>query len=195
MMNRLNEQYDIILGSGSPRRKELLEELGLKFRISTQSVDESYPKDMDVRKIASYLAEKKANAFPTPKFNEMLITADTIVTDGNEVFGKPKDEADAVKMLQSLSGRKHNVISGVCIITKARKEIFSAETIVTFDELSLEVIDYYIKNFQPFDKAGAYGIQEWFGMVAVSHIEGSYFNVMGLPVQILHKKLLTFVEL
>ena len=188
--------YDIILASGSPRRKQLLEELGIKFRIDVKPISETYPSDYPVEKVAQYISEFKAAAFQTAdlKSNSLIITADTVVILNNEILGKPIDEDEAKSMLSALSGERHKVITGVTLRTIKKRHSFSVWTDVIFKNLSNEEIEYYVQNFKPFDKAGAYGIQEWIGHVAIEKIEGSYFNVMGLPTHRLYEELLRFVE-
>ena len=183
--------YRVILASNSPRRKELLTGIDLPFEVRVlDGIDESYPTDLPTKEIAGYISKKKAAAYRmTMADDELIITADTIVVLGNEVMGKPKDSADAKKMLHELSGKTHQVITGVCITTKERQSNFSVETDVTFKTLSDQEIDYYVEHYQPFDKAGAYGIQEWIGHVGVTGLNGSYFNVMGLPVQRIYEEL------
>jgi septum formation protein len=189
MLDNLNS-YHIILGSQSPRRKELLNGLNISFEVKNIDVEETYPKGLVGVDIPMFLAEKKANAFA--KFmtdNTMLITADTIVWHEGEVFGKPVDKKDATSMLTALSGKTHQVITGVCISTKDKRKIFSVISEVRFATLNRYEIDYYLENYKPYDKAGAYGVQEWIGFVGVEFIEGSYFNVMGLPIQRLYNEL------
>ncbi|MDA3930462.1 MAG: Maf family nucleotide pyrophosphatase [Prolixibacteraceae bacterium] len=187
------KQYNIILGSKSPRRKQLLAELGIDFEVRSLEVDEVYPHDLSINLIPEYLAELKAAPFKTIlSENDLLITSDTIVCLNNEVLGKPEDYKHAVEMLQKLSGKVHQVATGVCVLSSKKKVLFTSETNVRFKELSLEEIDYYISNYKPFDKAGAYGIQEWIGHIGVEQIEGSYFNVMGLPIQRLYEELSKF---
>lgn len=183
--------YHVILASNSPRRKELLAGIDLPFEVRVMDgIDESYPDDLPTKEIAGYISKKKAAAYrETMADNELIITADTIVVLGNEVMGKPKDSNEAKKMLHELSGKTHQVITGVCITTKERQSNFSVETDVTFKNLSDQEIDYYVEHYQPFDKAGAYGIQEWIGHVGVTCLNGSYFNVMGLPVQRIYEEL------
>ncbi len=186
-------KYKIILASKSPRRQQLLSDLGLTFETMTTDTDESFPEDMPVADVAAFLAEKKAEAFLAKiDENQLVITADTIVALGDEVLNKPGDAAHAREMLKSLSGKKHEVITGVCLFSKTKKVVFSAQTSVWFKELNDEEINFYIENYKPFDKAGAYGIQEWIGYVGIYRIDGSYFNVMGLPVQQLYTHLATF---
>ncbi len=195
MIDKINLNKKIILGSGSPRRKSLLEELGLKFSVKTIPVDEHFPQNMGVNQIAEHLAHKKADAFEQPEKDELIITADTVVAHNENLLAKPETKEEAYEMLKMLSGTTHRVVTGVCIREHNKHHIFHGITKVTFDQLSDELIWSYIKNNRPFDKAGAYGIQEWFGMAAVSHIEGSYFNVMGLPVHQLYNKLVEIVKL
>lgn len=173
----------IILASNSPRRKELLAGLGLNFDTRViDGIDESYPSDIPVKDVALYIAEKKSAAY-TIADNELLLTADTVVVVDNLILGKPKDSIEAIWMLKKISGRSHQVITGVCMKSLEKTVKFSVSTEVTFKTLSNTEIDYYIKKYKPFDKAGAYGIQEWIGYIGVTDIKGSYFNVMGLPLQ------------
>lgn len=188
--------YQIILASNSPRRRELLGGLGIDFSVRVlEGIDESFPSDLQGEEIPLYISQSKAEAYlPSLAENELLITADTIVyvdlEDGHhEVLGKPRDAADAAAMLRMLSGRKHRVITGVCVASQQRREVFAATTWVEFASLSDVEIDHYVSTFQPFDKAGAYGIQEWIGYIGVTGLEGSYFNVVGLPVQRLYQVL------
>lgn len=183
--------YKIILASGSPRRKELLGGLGIDYTIRIlPDVDESYPETLKREEIPLYIAREKADAYRLSiQPDELIITADTIVWLDDNVLGKPTDEFQAKQMLHSLSGKTHHVITGVCITTKQFQRSFTVTTEVTFSPLSEEEISYYVNNFHPLDKAGAYGIQEWIGLVGVRSIKGSYFNVMGLPVQRLYKEL------
>lgn len=179
----------IILASNSPRRKELLKGLDIDFEVRVlKGIDESYPSDLPTVEIAEYISGKKASAYSISD-DEVLITADTIVVLGDEVMGKPKDEEDAKKMLRHLSGKTHQVITGCCIKTTSKEKHFSVTTNVTFKELSDYEIDYYVKNYKPFDKAGSYGIQEWIGYIGVTGLEGSYFNVVGFPVQRVYEAL------
>lgn len=193
MLDNLNK-YKIILASNSPRRKELLAGLGIDFTVRTlQGIDESYPNDLKGEEIPKFISGQKAKAYKeTMADDELIITADTIVYVDGEVLGKPKDKADAQRMFHLMSGRKHEVITGVSIITKEKTVQFATTTNVTFACLSDEEIDYYIDNYHPFDKAGAYGIQEWIGYIGITGIEGSYFNVVGLPVQRLYTELKKF---
>lgn len=188
------KKYHIILASNSPRRRELLAGLGIDFEVKTLSgIDESYPCDLNSDMIAQYISQKKAEAYKSLIVdNEMVITSDTIVLLDGKVYGKPADEADACRMLGELSGRTHKVITGVCINTRERSCAFHVVTEVEFAPLSSDEIEYYVTHFKPLDKAGAYGIQEWIGSVAVRRINGSFYNVMGLPVQRLYAELKSF---
>ncbi len=191
---RLVEGYRVILASNSPRRKELLDGLGIDFEVRTlQGIDESYPDTLQGEEIPMYISGKKAEVYQrTMADNEMIITADTIVYDNGQVLGKPKDKEEAIQMLRQLSGHAHEVITGVSIVTKGKTAQFASTSKVFFAPLTDEEITYYVDNYRPFDKAGAYGIQEWIGYVAVTRIEGSYFNVMGLPIQRLYTELKSF---
>jgi septum formation protein len=181
----------IILASNSPRRRELLAGLGYPFEVRVlEGIDESYPDDLPVSEVALYIAGKKAEAYRQAiKDNELIITADTVVIVGNEILGKPADEADAVRMLRELSGRTHQVTTGVCLLTAERESRFAVTTDVTFKTLTDDEIQYYVSHYKPFDKAGAYGIQEWIGYIGVTGLHGSYYNVMGLPVQRIYSEL------
>ena len=188
------KDYKIILASNSPRRKELLAGIDVQFEVRViQDIDESYPSDLPTKDIAEYISHKKAAVYQQQMApDELIITADTIVVLGNEVMGKPHDEADARRMLRELSGRTHQVITGVTLTTIQKQVSFSVETDVTFKQLSDSEIDYYVSHYKPFDKAGAYGIQEWIGHIGVTALQGSYFNVMGLPVQRIYEALRRF---
>ena len=188
MLSHLSK-YRIILASQSPRRQELLKGLNIPFEVISYNTDESYPPEMVGVDIPMYLAEKKAQSFHEMNNDTMLITADTIVWLEGKVYGKPKDYQDAFSILRHLSGKTHQVITGVCIQTKKKKKVFHVISEVRFAKLADHEIEYYLKNFQPYDKAGAYGVQEWIGYIGVEFIEGSYFNVMGLPVQRLYNEL------
>ena len=182
------------MASNSPRRKELLAGLDLQFEVRVlQDIDESYPHDLPTLKIAEFISKKKADAYvETMADDELVITADTVVILGDEVMGKPHDEADAKRMLGELSGQTHQVATGVTLFTRERQMSFSVVTDVTFKQLSADEIDYYVHTYHPMDKAGAYGIQEWIGYIGVTALKGSYFNVMGLPVQRIYEALKTF---
>ena len=184
----------IILGSQSPRRQELLRGLDVDFEVRTiAGLEEHYPDTLQGAEIPLFLAKQKADAFrPSLTDDDLLITADTIVWLDGRVYGKPTDAADARAMLRTLSGRTHEVITGVCLTTTRRQESFSATTQVTFANFSDQEIDYYIEHYRPFDKAGSYGVQEWIGYIGVERINGSFYNVMGLPVQRLYQKLKEF---
>jgi septum formation protein len=185
--------YKIILASKSPRRRELLKGLDLPFEVITHKVDEIFPDGLPMEEIPVYLAKLKAEPFISEVSDDTLvITADTIVWIDGEVLGKPNDYEHAAEMLRKLSGKKHVVVTGVCLTTKKKQVAFSSSTDVWFKNLTDKEIDYYLKNYHPYDKAGSYGVQEWIGYIAIESIEGSYFNVMGLPVQRLYEELLKF---
>ncbi|OFY83069.1 MAG: septum formation protein Maf [Bacteroidetes bacterium RIFCSPLOWO2_12_FULL_35_15] len=187
------KKIHLILASKSPRRQYLIKELGLNFEVCIKDVDESFPANLVAQQIPLYLCEKKANAFEEELTNNtIVITADTIVWIENQVLNKPENYDDAVRMLKLLSGKMHEVFTGVCLRSKNKTKSFYAVTKVYFKELSDQEIEYYINNFSPYDKAGAYGAQEWIGYIAVEKIEGSYFNVMGLPIRELYEELLKF---
>ena len=181
----------IVLASNSPRRKELLAGLGLPFEVRVlQDIDESYPDVLPVTEVALYIAGKKADAYRrTLADDELVITADTVVIVDDEILGKPTDEDDAARMLRAISGRTHQVTTGVCLISRETERRFAVTTDVTFKVLTDEEIYYYITRYRPFDKAGAYGIQEWIGYIGVTGLRGSYYNVMGLPVQRIYEAL------
>lgn len=191
MLNNL-KKYKVILASGSPRRRELLSGLGIDYTIKVlPDVNEAYPETLKGEDIPLYIAREKAEAYLKGiESDELIITADTIVWLDNEVLGKPTDEQQAKVMLRMLSGKTHHVITGVCLTTSEFQKSFTTTTEVTFAKLSEEEIDYYVEKYRPLDKAGAYGIQEWIGFVGVEAINGSYFNVMGLPIQRLYKELI-----
>lgn len=193
MLENLNK-YEIVLASNSPRRKELLQRMGVNFKVRTLfGIDESYPDSLRSEDIVCYISRNKAKAYQSSMApNELLITADTIVYVDGEVMGKPKNAEQAKEMLHKLSGKTHQVITGVTIVTAKRTENFGVTSQVKFTNITDEEINFYVDNYLPFDKAGAYGIQEWIGIVAVEEIKGSYFNVVGLPVQRLYQKLKTF---
>lgn len=190
----MKKDYHLILSSNSPRRKELLAGLDLDFEIRVLSgVSECYPPDLPVDEIAEYIAKEKAEAYKSGlNGDNLVITADTIVVLGDKVLGKPRTLDEAREMLRMLSGRTHRVVTGVCLSTADKQRSFSVVTEVTFKTLSDVEIDYYVKKYKPLDKAGAYGIQEWIGYVGVTSIRGSYFNVMGLPVQRIYDELQNF---
>ncbi len=185
--------YKFILASQSPRRHYLLKELGLIFETRTKEIDESFPKHLKAQHIALYLAEKKAAAFDEELTDKtVVITSDTIVCINDQVLNKPVDKADAVRMLNLLSGKKHEVYTGVCLKSNSKTTSFFARTDVYFKTLTAAEIEYYVTNHHPYDKAGAYGAQEWIGYIAIEKIEGTYFNVMGLPLYELYNELLKF---
>lgn len=187
-------RYKILLGSNSPRRREILGMLRLPFTIVTiEGIDESYPNDLEKEKVAEFISNKKADAFlKRIHDNELIITADTVVICDDKILGKPKDAEEAMTMLRLLSGKIHKVTTGVTLATKENRISFSSATLVTFAELTEEEIRYYVDTFHPMDKAGAYGIQEWIGGVAVAKIDGSFYNVMGLPIHRLYQSLKEF---
>jgi septum formation protein len=187
MLSHLNK-YQLILASQSPRRQELLRGLNIPFSVQVIDVEEDYPDEILGEEIPRYLAEKKADAYSLDE-NTMLITADTIVWLENRVLGKPTDKEDAVRMLNDLSGKTHEVITGVCITTKTKRKTFSVVSRVRFATLTPEEIEFYVEKYRPYDKAGAYGIQEWIGYIGVEYIEGSFYNIMGLPIQRLYAEL------
>ena len=184
-------KYKLILASNSPRRKELLAGLGVPFEVRVlQDIDEHYPENLPVNEVARYIAKEKADAYRRiVAADELIITADTVVIVGDEILSKPVDEADAVRMLKLLSGRTHQVTTGVCLLTAEKERCFDVTTDVTFKTLTDEEIHYYVNRYRPFDKAGAYGIQEWIGYIGVTGLNGSYYNVMGLPVQRIYQEL------
>ena len=188
------QNYHIILGSNSPRRRELLAGLDLDFEVKViPGLEEHYPTTLQPEEIPVFLAKQKAAAYiPTLPEKTLLITADTIVWNRNEVIGKPKNREDAIQMLQSLSGHEHHVVTGVCLTTTEKQKAFSVVSTVKFATLTDEEISYYVDKYRPFDKAGAYGIQEWIGYIGVESINGSFYNVMGLPVQRLYQELKKF---
>lgn len=195
MLREKLQHKRIILASGSPRRQKFLRELDIDFTIQIKEVEEIYPNHLQASEITNFLAELKAEAFDLLAENEILLTSDTIVWHENKALGKPKDAQNAFEMLQSLSGKTHEVITSVCFKTKNSLETFSETTKVTFNSLSDEAIRYYLNAYQPYDKAGSYGIQEWIGLVGIAKIEGSYTNVVGLPVDKVYKKLVEYAEI
>ena len=186
------KKFNIVLASNSPRRKELMSGLGVDYVVKTlPDVDESYPDTLQGEEIPAYISREKAEAYQSMiEPDELLITADTIVWMNGEVLGKPKDREDAIRMLRKLSGASHQVITGVSLTTKGWQNSFTVTTDVTFAVLSEEEIVYYVDKYSPMDKAGAYGVQEWIGFIGVESISGSYYNVMGLPVQKLYRELI-----
>lgn len=189
----MQTKYKLVLGSKSPRRKELLKDLGFNFTIKTKETDESFPSDLNTKLVAEFIAHKKGNALIGDlKDDELLICSDTVVVINNEILGKPKNYEEAFSMLSKLSGNIHEVITGVVLMNPKKQHSFSVTTQVSFKELYKEEIDYYINEYQPFDKAGSYGIQEWIGYIGVTELKGSYFNVVGLPTAELYKEIIAF---
>lgn len=184
--------YNIILASASPRRKQLVTDLGLDFTIRSTDIDEVFPTHLKEKEIALYLAKKKANAFSDLEINDLIITCDTIVWHDGMALEKPTTKTEAQHMLKKLSATTHEVISAVCIKTLEKKKLFFDSTQVSFGTLYEEDIDYYIDHYKPFDKAGAYGIQEWIGLIGIEKINGSYTNVVGMPMEKLYKNLIQF---
>ena len=195
MLNKLLNNYKIILGSSSPRRRELLENLDIEFTVIPIKTDEKYPQNLAPTKVPEFLSQKKARAYDgllQPDW--ILITADTVVIVDNQIIGKPHTKDKAIEMLKKLSAKAHLVITGVTLRAINRSKSFSCTTKVWFKELEPEEIEYYVEKYKPFDKAGAYGIQEWIGYIGIQHIEGSYYNVVGLPVQKIYTELKSFVK-
>jgi septum formation protein len=188
------DKYKIILASKSPRRQQLLREMGIQFEVRVKPVDESFPAELKKEEVALYLCEKKAASFAVDeiKNNELLITADTIVCLGDEILNKPNDRDHAIEMIEKLSGKKHEVVTGICLRSIAKLRSFFVSTDVCFRNLNREEIEYYVDNYKPYDKAGSYGIQEWIGYIGIEKIEGSYFNVVGLPTARLYEELEKF---
>ncbi len=188
------KKYNIILGSASPRRKQLLAEIGIEFTIKTTQKEEYYPEILKGKEITEFLAKQKSDFISDAlSGNYLLITADTIVISDTEILNKPKDKNDAIRILENLSARDHQVISSFCIKSNEKKVISSSVTEVSFNKLSKDEINYYITNFYPFDKAGSYGIQDWIGHIGIEKINGSYNNVVGLPTSELYQKLKLFI--
>lgn len=194
MLKEKLKKYTLILASGSPRRQQFFKDLDLDFEIRLKDVEEIYPPELKAVEITDFLAELKANAFEGElKENEILITSDTIVWHQNKALGKPKNAEEAFEMIKSMSNTTHEVFTSVCFKTNTTSTLLNDVTKVTFNDLSDEAILYYIENYKPYDKAGAYGIQEWFGFMAVAKVEGSYTNVMGLPTAKVYEYLSTLV--
>lgn len=193
MLSNLNK-YHIILASKSPRRQELLRGMGVEFEILIKETPENYPSDLPLDEVPKYLSLQKSLAFNDDELpgDYLLITSDTVVICEGEILGKPKDREDATRMLQLLSGKTHHVVTGVTVRSAAKTESFAVRSNVTFADLEQEEIDYYIEHCKPYDKAGAYGIQEWIGYVGISGLEGSFYNVMGLPTRKLYQCLKSF---
>ena len=193
LKDKLNT-INIILASGSPRRQQFFKEMDLHYTIRLKEIEEIYPEHLQAEEITNFLAELKASAFENElKENDVLVTSDTIVWLNGKALGKPKDYDDAFQMLQQLANQTHEVITSVCLKSIEKTEVFHCVTKVTFANLSDEAIKYYLDNYQPFDKAGSYGIQDWIGLIGISKIEGSYTNVVGLPTEMLFQKLIQYV--
>ena len=192
MLKKHLKNYNIILASGSPRRQQFLKDLNLDFSIQLKEVEEIYPPHLKGKEITDFLAELKSNAFTNLKKNDILITSDTIVWLDNKAIGKPKNKQEAITIFKEISGKKHQVYTSICIKTSTDIKIINDKTDVYFKDLNDDEINYYLDNFQPYDKAGGYGIQDWIGLIGVEKIDGSYFNVMGLPVHKLYTELLKF---
>jgi len=188
----MNFNRPLILASKSPRRQQLLSEAGFEFEVRTKEVAETYPDDLYYEDVPSYLASKKASALLPEIEDEIVIASDTIVVSDGDILGKPTNHQDAAAMLNTLSGKEHQVITGICLLSKHKEIVFSDTTSVVFKSLTQQEIDHYIVNFKPFDKAGSYGIQEWIGMIGITSITGSYYTVMGLPVHRLYEELARF---
>ena len=194
MLKKLSQKYNIVLGSGSPRRKELLSDINLKFSILTTNKEESFLSSLKEEKIAEFLAKQKSKFLSEDlQQNDLLITADTIVSFKNELLNKPKNKEEAFRTLNKLSENTHKVITGVCLKSKKKEIVFSVTTLVTFNALSEEEIHHYINKYNPYDKAGAYGIQDWIGKIGIININGSYTNVVGLPISELYQHLKLFI--
>jgi septum formation protein len=185
-------ERSIILASSSPRRQYLMKEAGFDFVVRKPDVEETFPAEMPVREVAVYLAEKKANFFKNDLADKIVVTADTVVILGDRILNKPETRDEAIAMLGDLSGNTHTVITGVCIMSLEKMISFQDHTDVTFKKLSSNEIAFYVDNYRPYDKAGAYGAQDWIGMVGVHHINGSYFNVMGLPIHLVYQELMNW---
>ena len=192
-MKKEKLSWNIILASKSPRRQNLLKELGFEFEIRTKEIEEIYPPALQKEEVAIFLSQLKASAFHSELgTNDLVLTSDTIVCLAGEIIGKPKDRADAIQMLGKLSGNKHEVITAVTLTSNQKQHTFYDLTAVFFKDLTTEEIEYYIDKYEPFDKAGSYGIQEWIGYIGIEKINGSYFNVMGLPVKRVYDEILKF---
>ena len=191
-LNNCMNNRKLILASASPRRQFLLKEIGLEFTIEPPHIDESFPVDMQIENVPSYLAEKKAIALLPKITDEIIIASDTVVILGHQILNKPADRAEAIQMLTDLSGHTHTVITAVCLLSKVKSDCFEDRTEVTFKKLTKHEIEFYVDNYKPYDKAGAYGAQDWIGMVAIEKIVGSYFTVMGLPIHRVYQRLQVF---
>jgi len=194
MLTTVLKNFNVILASGSPRRQHFFKELDLNFTVDVREVDEIYPEELQKHEITDYLANLKAEVFTDLKEKDLLITSDTIVWHNNKALGKPKDAQEAKEMLASYSSDTHQVITSVCFKTKHQKKIVHDTTNVSFTKLSQDEIEYYVNTYKPFDKAGGYGIQEWIGYIGITHLDGSYFNVMGLPTHLVYKTLIALAN-
>lgn len=189
------KNFEIVLASGSPRRHQFFEELGIPVKIDVRPVEEVYPEELKASEITDYLAKLKAESFKDDiKENQVVITSDTIVYNNDIALGKPSDYKEAVEMISSLSGKEHDVITSVCFTTAENQKVLNHITKVFFRELEKEEIEFYVKNYEPYDKAGAYAIQEWIGLIGIEKIEGSYFNVVGLPTHLVYKTLKELID-
>jgi septum formation protein len=188
----MNFNRPLILASSSPRRQYLMREAGFTFTTRTPDIDESFPADIPVTSVPKFLAEKKARVFENSITDEIVITSDTVVILKNEILNKPLNRTEAIEMLQKLSGKTHTVITAVCLFSKEKIDCFDDYTKVTFKNLTLGEIEFYVDNYKPYDKAGAYGAQDWIGLVAIQKINGSYFTVMGMPMHLVYEHLNKF---
>ena len=195
MKQEILRHYNLLLGSKSPRRRELLKALGLHYSLVEIDVEERYPSHLQGADIARYLCELKADAFDTAHLpaDSILVTADTIVWLDGKYIGKPSGKEDAIAMLKQLSGKQHSVFSGICLKSSKQKVVFHSHTLVKFRELAIDEIEYYVNHHKPFDKAGSYGIQDWIGYIGITGIEGCYYNVMGFPVEMFYEQLTKFI--
>jgi septum formation protein len=196
MLAQAIQPYHVVLVSQSPRRRELLKGLEINFEATSVDADETYPAHLKGAEVPCYITQVKANAYkPLLQSNTLAITADTVVSIDGNILGKPNNKQEAMQMLRTLSGKKHQVITAVCVFTQQKEHLFYAVSEVYFKPLSDQEIEHYIDTYQPFDKAGSYGVQEWIGYIGIEKIVGSYYNVMGLPIQRLYQELLTFLAL
>ena len=196
MLAQAIQNYQVVLVSQSPRRRELLKGLEINFEATSVDADETYPAHLKGAEVPCYITQVKANAYkPLLQSNTLAITADTVVSIDGNILGKPNNKQEAMQMLRTLSGKKHQVITAVCVFTKQKEHLFYAESEVYFKPLSDQEIAHYIDTYQPFDKAGSYGVQEWIGYIGIEKIVGSYYNVMGLPIQRLYQELINFLAL
>ena len=195
MKQEILRHYNLLLGSKSPRRQELLKALGLHYSLVDIEVDEVYPEHLREAEIARFLCELKADAYNNELINadSILVTADTIVWLNGEYIGKPSGKAEAIEMLKKLSGQQHSVYTGICLKSSTRKVVFHAHTLVRFRELNMDEIEFYVDHHKPFDKAGSYGIQDWIGYIGITGIEGCYYNVMGFPIEMFYEQLTKFI--